>query len=152
VETAEAIAGPRGLAVERVPALVEVDYGTWTGRSLAQLSRTALWKRVQEAPSSVRFPGGETLMEAQRRAVTALESLATRHPRATVAAVSHADLVRLALAHYAGLHIDLFQRIIVSTASVSALLLGDRIPRILRVNDTGTLLDLVARVHPRRRT
>lgn len=150
VETAEPIAEHRGLAVQPVPELGEVGYGDWTGRTFAQLTRTALWKKVQQAPSSVRFPGGETLVEAQRRVVTALELLAGQHPKGTVLAVSHADLIRLALAHYAGLHIDLFQRIIVSPASVSAILLGDRIPRILKMNDTGSLTDLARRVRPRR--
>jgi probable phosphomutase (TIGR03848 family) len=145
VETAEAIAESRGLAVDRLAALEEVGYGGWTGKSFAQLTRTALWKRVQHAPSSVRFPGGETLTEAQLRAVTALEAVAARHPKAAVAVVSHADIIRLSLAHFAGVHLDLFQRIIVSPASVSAVLLGDRIPRILRMNDTGTLADLATR-------
>ena len=152
VETARAIAQPRRLLVRPIPELEEVGYGRWTGRSLAQLTRTALWKKVQQSPSSVRFPGGETLVEAQRRGVSALEMLAARHQTGTVAAVSHADLIRLALAHYAGVHIDLFQRIVVSPASVSAVLLGDRIPRILRVNDTGSLEDLVLRARRGRST
>jgi len=150
METARAVAQPRRLLVRPVPELEEVGYGRWTGRSFAQLTRTALWKKIQQSPSSVRFPGGETLVEAQRRAVAALEMLSARHPNGTVAAVSHADLIRLALAHFAGVHIDLFQRLVVSPASVSAVLLGDRIPRILRVNDTGTLQDLVARARPSR--
>ena len=149
VETGRAIAQPRRLLVRPLPELEEVGYGRWTGRSFAQLTRTALWKKVQQSPSSVRFPGGETLVEAQRRGVSALEMLAARHPAGTVAAVSHADLIRLALAHYAGIHIDLFQRIVVSPASVSAVLLGDCIPRILRVNDTGTLDDLAGRARRR---
>jgi broad specificity phosphatase PhoE len=66
-----------------------------------------------------------------------------------MAAVTHADVIRLVLAHYAGVHIDLFQRLIVSPASVSALAVGDRIPRVLRMNDTGSLGDLVP--NPRRR-
>ena len=81
-----------------------------------------------------------------------MEMLAARHHTGTVAAVSHADLIRLALAHYAGVHIDLFQRIVVSPASVSAVLLGDRIPRILRVNDTGSLEDLALRARRGRST
>ncbi len=145
VETAEAIAGPRGLAVRPVPELIEVGYGTWTGRSLAVLARTSLWKKVQQAPSSVRFPEGETLVEVQRRSVTALDEIAARHKRGAVAAVTHADVIRLVLAHYAGVHLDLFQRLIVSPASISAVLLGDRVPRILRMNDTGSMADLVLR-------
>jgi len=145
METALAIGARRALTVRALPELEEVGYGRWTGRPLAQLARTALWKKVQHSPSSVRFPGGETLGEVQRRAVTALDGIVERHPRATVAAVTHADVIRLTLAHYAGVHIDLFQRLIVSPSSVSAVVLGDRIPRILRINDTGTVSDLAAR-------
>jgi probable phosphomutase (TIGR03848 family) len=149
LETAEIIAGTSKLAVRPLPDLIEVGYGKWTGRPLAQLARTSLWKRVQQSPSAVRFPGGETLIEVQRRSVAALDALAAIHPRGTVGVVSHADVIRLALAHYSGVHIDLFQRLIVSPASVTAIGLGDRIPRILRVNDTGTLADL-SRRPPRR--
>jgi probable phosphoglycerate mutase len=127
---------------------MEVGYGRWTGRSLAQLARTSLWKRVQSSPSSIRFPDGETLTDVQRRAVRALDEIGARHPRRAVAVVSHADVIRLALAHYAGVHLDLFQRIIVSPASVSAVLLGDRVPRILRMNDVGSLEDLAAGRRP----
>src|SRR5262249_10172615 len=73
VETARAVAAPRKLDVRVVPGLTEVAYGSWTGRPLAQLARTSLWKEVQRSPSSVRFPGGETLTEVQRRAVAALD-------------------------------------------------------------------------------
>jgi probable phosphoglycerate mutase len=94
------------------------------------------------SPSSIRFPGGETLPEVQQRCVEAIDEVAARHAKATVAVFAHADVLRLALAHYAGIHVDLFQRLIVSPTSVSAVLLGDRVPRIMRVNDTGSLADL----------
>ena len=129
--------------------LREVEYGQWTGRSIAQLIRTSLWKRVHQNPSSVRFPGGEALPEVQRRSVQALEAIAARHPRGVVAAVTHADVIRLVLAHYAGVHLDLYHRIVISPASVSVVALGDGIPRILRLNDTGTLADLRIRRSPR---
>ena len=142
VETAEAVAGGRELQIQRLPDLDEVGYGEWSGRSLAQLARTSLWKRLQQAPSSVRFPGGETLADVQGRTAAALEGIASRSPRGVIAVVTHADVIRLLVAHFAGIHIDLFQRLTVSPASVSALVLGDRIPRILRVNDTGSMADL----------
>jgi probable phosphomutase (TIGR03848 family) len=144
VETAQAIGRAARLDVQPTPALLEVGYGRWTGRPLAQLARTALWKQIQQSPSSVRFPEGETLREVQERSVAALHQLAAEHRKGAVAAVTHADVIRLVLAHFAGVHIDLFQRLIVSPASVSAVLLGDRIPRIVRINDTGTLDDLAS--------
>jgi probable phosphomutase (TIGR03848 family) len=142
VETAEAVARGRNLQIRRLPDLDEVGYGRWSGRSLTQLARTSLWKRLQQSPSSVRFPGGETLSEVQGRTAAALEDIASRSPRGVIAVVTHADVIRLLLAHFAGIHIDLFQRLTVSPASVSALVLGDRIPRILRVNDTGSVAEL----------
>jgi len=150
LETAEPIAAPRRLDVKVLADLEEIGYGRWAGKPLAQLARTKLWRRVQLLPSSVEFPGGETLVGAQRRAVAALDAIAARAPRGVVVAVSHADVIRLALAHYAGVHIDLFQRFTVGPASISAVVLGDRIPRILRVNDTGTLADLAGRERPLR--
>jgi probable phosphomutase (TIGR03848 family) len=145
VETARPFASARGLDVRVEPRVIEVAYGTWTGRSMGQLTRTKLWKQVQSSPSSVRFPEGESLSEVQHRAVTAFGDIAAAHPRGVAAVVTHADVIRLAVAHYCGVHLDLFQRFVVGTTSVSAILLGDRIPRVLRINDTGTLEDLAVR-------
>ncbi len=145
METAGPIATSQGLRVSAAPELQEVGYGRWTGRPIAQLVRTSLWKRVHESPSSVRFPGGEAITDVQRRAVAALEAIAARHPRGPIGVVTHADVIRLVVAHYAGIHLDLFQRLIVSPASVSSVELGDGPPRILRMNDTGTLADLALR-------
>ena len=57
-----------------------------------------------------------------------------------IAIVSHADVIKLVLAHYLGTHIDLFQRIAVSTASVSLLALPEEgHVRALRINDHGPI-------------
>lgn len=145
LETAAPAAAGRRVDVVEAHDLIEIGYGTWTGRPLKALARTKLWAEVQRSPSTARFPQGEALADAQRRAVAYLDGLAARHPKRIVAAFTHADVIRLALSHYAGAHIDLFQRLIVSPASVSAVLLGDRIPRIVRMNDIGSLEDLVPR-------
>jgi probable phosphomutase (TIGR03848 family) len=150
VETAEPLAAARGLSVQSVPELMDVGYGRWSGRPLAGLYRTKLWRQLVHAPSAIRFPDGESLPEVQRRSLDALESIARRHPKRAVAVFTHADVVRLAIAHYAGIHIDHFQRIVVSPASVSAVALGERVPRVVRLNDTGVLTDLVQRARPRR--
>jgi probable phosphoglycerate mutase len=95
---------------------------------------------VQFFPSRVRFPRGESLREAQFRAVQALEDIAARHEKEMVVVVSHADIIRLLLAHYLGVHIDLFQRIVISPASASVLALSSEgMVHVLRVNDDGPL-------------
>lgn len=146
VETARPIAAARRLRVRTNRGLAEVGYGTWQGKRLATLARTTRWRALMRRPSDVRFPGGETLRECQARSVAACEAIAAAHPRETVAAVTHADVIRLAVAHYAGIHADLFQRLVVAPASVSALWLGPGGPRLLALNHTG---DPAALVPPR---
>jgi probable phosphoglycerate mutase len=98
------------------------------------------WYAVQHFPSRFRFPGGESLIEVQKRAVAAIERLSHLHEEELTAMVSHADVIKLILAHYLGTHIDLFQRIVVSPASVSLLALSESGPvRVLRINDDGQI-------------
>jgi probable phosphomutase (TIGR03848 family) len=133
-ETAEIVARPHGLKVRTSKGIGEVGYGAWTGRSLKVLARTKIWATLQRWPSSVRFPEGDTLREVQVRAVEELERFRERHPSGNVCVVSHADTIKLALAHYMGIHIDLFQRILVAPASVSVLHVGSYGPQILSLN------------------
>ena len=76
---------------------------------------------MQRAPSSFRFPGGESFVEMQLRIVSTIERLRAAHPGGTIVCVSHADPIKAAIAHSIGTHLDLFQRIVISPASVSVL-------------------------------
>lgn len=138
-ETAAPIARALGIATSIRRSLIEVDYGDWTGRSIAVLRRTKLWSVVQHAPSRIRFPGGESLLEVQTRAVAEAERIAVAHPKDVVAIVTHADVVRLLIVHYAGMHLDHLQRLVVDPASASVLALGGGTARLVKVNDTGGL-------------
>jgi probable phosphomutase (TIGR03848 family) len=148
LETAAPLAAARGLEVVPDLGLSEVDYGAWSGQEFKQLRKTDLWKRVQVRPADARFPGGEAVREAQARIVQSLETIVNRHPQDCVAAFSHSDMIKFAVAHLAGIHLDLFQRLVVSPASVSAILVGGSAPALVRLNDMGGLQDLVP---PRRR-
>ena len=146
LQTARPIEDACGVKLRKLEGVIEIDYGQWTGRPFTSLRRLKLWREFHGGtPSTPRFPGGETLAEAQRRAITAIEALVERHPKETVAVVTHGDIVALVLAHYAGIHIDLFQRLEVAPASVTAIVAGNGAPKIRRVNDTGTLRDLAPR-------
>lgn len=138
-ETAAPLAKARGRAVDVGRAWIEVGYGEWTGRSISQLRRTKLWRRVMLAPSNVRFPGGESLLEVQGRAVDASLDIAARHARGTIVVVSHADVIRLLVAHLAGMHADHLQRLSIDTASITAVSISDGFPRLLTLNDTDDL-------------
>jgi len=139
VETAQAIAGPRGMPLRLVEGLGEVKYGEWQGAELKELYKHELWPGVQFYPSGTRFPGGETLGEAQMRMVATLDGLRGQHPKGIFAVVSHADIIKLAIAYYVGMHMDLFQRLEISPCSVSAIFFTPMGPRLLAYNDTGSL-------------
>jgi probable phosphomutase (TIGR03848 family) len=139
VETAQAIAAPRGLPLRLVEGLGEVKYGEWQGAELKELYKHELWPGVQFYPSGTRFPGGETLGEAQVRMVATLDALRAQHPKGVIAVVSHADIIKLAVAYYIGLHIDLFQRLEISPCSATALAFTRMGPRMLAYNDLGSL-------------
>ncbi|MBW3595132.1 MAG: MSMEG_4193 family putative phosphomutase [Actinobacteria bacterium] len=135
-ETARAIASRHEARVHTRRALGEVEYGAWTNRSLRSLMKTKLWGTVQRFPSAARFPDGESLREVQVRALDEIERIAADHPNGNVCCVSHGDVIKLVLAHYIGVHIDLFQRIVVAPASVSVFSLSERGPLILSLNAT----------------
>ena len=140
VETATYIADTHRLSVQHLDEIGEVRYGEWEGKKIKKLARKPMWHAVQFFPSRARFPGGETLGETQFRAVTALEETAARHEKEMIVVVSHADVIRLLLAHYLGVHIDLFQRLVIAPASVSILSLSPGgLVRVLRLNDDGPL-------------
>jgi len=139
VETLEPLAATRRLELRISEPLVEMDVGDWTGRTLGSVRRTKLWKMVQSNPSRFHFPGGESFLDAEARLHDELERIVGRHPRGSVAIGTHGDLVRIAVAHFTGAHLDQFQRVLIDPASVSAVHLGGDVPRVVLVNDTGGL-------------
>ncbi len=143
-ETAAPIAAALGLKVVVERGLLECDFGDWTGAELRALRKLPEWDTVQRYPSGFRFPGGESFAEMQTRMTGAVAALVARHPGEVVVAVSHADPIKAALAQAMGSHLDLFQRIVVSPCSVSAVLYGSTGPAVLCANTTGGPLDGLA--------
>ena len=141
-QTAQALAAPHQLDVAELPDLAEADYGEWTGRKLDELRKSDLWKVVQVTPSAVRFPGGESIREMQARTVGAIEEVVAAHPGELVVVVSHADPIKALVAHFTGVHLDLFQRLFVSPASCTVLLFHSAGAALVKLNDTGSLEEL----------
>jgi probable phosphoglycerate mutase len=136
-ETAKPIAAATGNRVRIVRGLLECDFGEWTGGDLAELRKKPEWQTVQRYPSGFRFPGGESFVEMQQRMVSTIDELAADHRGGVIVCVSHADPIKAAMAHALGTHLDLFQRIVVSPCSISALLVSPGGPVVLAVNSTG---------------
>lgn len=141
-QTASAVAAHHGLEVRALPGVLEADYGDWTGQKISDLAKTDLWSVVQRTPSRASFPGGESLAAMQARMVATLDALVAEHPGDLVVVVSHADPIKAAIAHYTGVHLDLFQRIVVSPASVTAFGISPGGVTMIKCNDTGALDEL----------
>ncbi len=134
LQTARPVAESHNLQVIEEPGVLGVDYGGWQGGNLKELSESPEWQLVQHSPSSFRFPDGETLFEVQARAVSTVERLRRQHPNQVIAVFSHGDVIRTTLAHYLGIPFDLFQRVLINTASISAIVFHGAVPRVLFTN------------------
>ena len=143
-ETAAPIARALKLRLKSERGLLECDFGEWTGKTLASLRKKPEWRAVQHSPSTFRFPQGESFSEMQLRIWTTLERLALLHRGETIVVVSHADPIKAAVTYAQGVPLDLFQRTVISTCSISAVMLTSSTPIVLSVNNTGSLKELIA--------
>ena len=125
--------------------LTEVDYGTWSGKKLAVLSKNKLWKIVQESPSRMYFPSGEGIAQMQSRAMTSVHEAVSTKAKGSTVIVSHGDVIKSIVASALGMHLDEFQRIVIDPASISILDFSTTKPRILLLNDSKSVItDLLA--------
>ncbi len=134
VETAEPIARALKLDIELRPGLMDGDVGEWTGKEIRKLSKNALWKVVQMAPSRAHFPGGESFLELQTRIVQEIEAICGAHKKELVAVVFHADPIKLSVAYYLGLPLDQYQKLAVDAGSVTLLAVGNLGASLLALN------------------
>ena len=125
--------------VQSVLDFIEVDFGEWTNSTIEEVKKQDQFQLFNLFRSYVRIPGGESMPEAQLRMTKALEQLGLQHKNQTIAIVSHGDLIKAAVAHFAGIHLDLFRRIEISPASISIIEIYEETARIMVVNDTGQL-------------
>ncbi len=139
VETAEPIARSHGLELLTRERLGDTRYGELTGQAIEDILKTEMWKRFRTYPSKTRLPGAETIYEVQVRVVEELEEILGTHPEGNIAVVAHGDVIRVAVAHYIGLALDLIGRIWVSPASVTVVRFGEWGPRLTHLGQHGPL-------------
>lgn len=141
VETAQPLADVLGLPVRILSGLLEMDYGEWQGLTIKQMSRRKLFKTVQATPSRVRMPGGESFSEVQQRAVRAVAEIAAALAEKEMAVCfSHADVIKLVVAHYLEMPLDAFQRLALGTASITTLAFEEHTAYLINYNVTEPVL------------
>jgi broad specificity phosphatase PhoE len=133
-ESAEIIGKTLGTNVSPVEEFTELELGDWTGRSVEELKLVSGWQEYNKLRSCTRIPNGETMVEIQARVLTGMLEVRTRHAGECIAIVSHADVVKLAIVHFAGMPIDLMHRLTIDPGSVSSVTMGDDFLKINFVN------------------
>lgn len=130
---------------EVLPGLDECDYGDWTNRKLSDLAGEELWDTIQQTPSAVKFPGGESMVDMRSRALGAIEAILERHDKDDVVVlVSHGDVIKSILSEALAQQFDDFQRLNVAPASVSVVHHGAARPFVVCVNANSDIAGLLA--------
>lgn len=134
-ETAAPIAEASDTAgVITTDALDEVDFGIWSGRSFEELDADPLWRQWNCIRSLVRAPGGETMLDVQRRVAGLVEAQVQENRGRKIVLVSHAEIIRAFICHVLGLSTDAWPRFEIAPASVSHVTVGDWGAKILTLN------------------
>ena len=139
IETAAPLA--RSLKIKTITNedFLEINFGEWTDQSFEELSKSRQFELFNVFRSNVQIPGGESMQDAQNRMINGIQKLYREQENETLAIVSHSDLIKATIAYYAGIHLDMFQRIEICPASVSIIELYDETARINLVNHTGAI-------------
>jgi broad specificity phosphatase PhoE len=134
-QTAQAVAAACGLTVTTAEELDEIDFGRWSGQDFGTLQMDPLWQRWNAVRGLVRTPGGETMLDVQRRILGLMERLAGERDGQCVVLVSHADVIKAAVLHHLGLAIDAWPRFDIAPASITRLVVEDWAARLLGMNE-----------------
>jgi broad specificity phosphatase PhoE len=142
IQTAEIIGQAAGIEVARDPRLIDFQLGKWTGMTYEDVAKNEEYKRFVQQPDAERIPGGESLDDIRRRAVSAVEqALADNATGDALAIVTHAGIIRVLITHYMGSQPANYHRVRVSPGSISILGFSDdrQLPRVLAVNLVGSV-------------
>jgi probable phosphoglycerate mutase len=137
LKTAAPLSRKLGLPVSSEPELDEVDWGRWTGYSLADLKGASGWKQFNAQRSFLAAPGGESLLDVQTRAGRLLSRLAREDPSSLAALFSHADVIKAIILGCLSAPLQSVHQIEIAPASISVIEFGEYPPRVLSINDAG---------------
>jgi len=135
VETAEYLVQGRALTMQLEPDLMDIELGHWSGQNRDALFQSdPVWKAFVRDPT-VAPVDVETFPELEQRVVTAVDRWLKKDATGPLPAfVTHADVIKLLLAHYLGLEAGRARSLWIDNASVSVVTLEtDRSPLVLAI-------------------
>lgn len=133
--TAGIIAAMRETVVRIVPQMDELDFGGWSGRSFAALATDPHWIRWNTYRAVTRTPAGDSIRDAQERAMSHFRKLQQTAGDSTVAIVTHAEVIRAVVQLALQSPIEDYRRIDISPASLTKLSIEGTQLRLDRLNE-----------------
>jgi len=134
LETVEGIARSKRKRISIDERLIEMNYGSWSGKKLSKLSRMKEWKVIQTKPSAFRFPQGESFKELEERIESLLKDLSRKYPKETILIITHGDIVKIAASLTVGSGLNNFQKFAVDPSSLTTLSWGSKARMLLTFN------------------
>ena len=134
LETVEGIARSKRKRISIDERLIEMNYGSWSGKKLSKLSRMKEWKVIQTKPSAFRFPQGESFKELEERIESLLKDLSRKYPKETILIITHGDIVKIAASLTVGSGLNNFQKFAVDPCSLTTLSWGSKARMLLTFN------------------
>jgi broad specificity phosphatase PhoE len=138
LDTAQAISSHHPLKVQTDPALAEIDMGFIDGFNLAEVkeNQTDFWKQWHQENYSVALPGGESLLQVQRRAWGAVQGIIRHHREGSVVIVSHGISLQTIITAILEAPLPSFIRFHLGVASITILNIDDDKASLVMLNDT----------------
>jgi broad specificity phosphatase PhoE len=134
LETVEGIARSKRKRISIDERLIEMNYGSWSGKKLSKLGRMKEWKVIQTKPSAFRFPQGESFKELEERIESLLKDLSRKYPKETILIITHGDIVKIAASLTVGSGLNNFQKFAVDPCSLTTLSWGSKARMLLTFN------------------
>lgn len=137
IRTAEMIAKPHHLDVIKLPEMKERFYGEWENMTFEDIKKKygKIYDRWLLDPGKTIIPKAEKLEDLQKRGVTAIEGLLSKHKGGTICVVGHGGMNRTILFHYMNIDLNNFWKIKQDNCCVN-IIEFDRMPSITLLNST----------------
>jgi probable phosphoglycerate mutase len=124
-------------------SVIDLEYGIWSGKKLAALSKKKEWSLIQNRPAEFTFPNGESFQEMRRRVKSFLNSMIdTDGP---ILIVSHGDIIKMALTITLDLPLNKFQNFVIAPASISIIDYSQKSKSVISTNQRITEAGIISR-------
>ncbi|MBI5299968.1 MAG: histidine phosphatase family protein [Deltaproteobacteria bacterium] len=148
VETASIIIeGRKNLQVMPEKGVAEIDYGKWIGMTFGDVEKkyNKEYYDYRFRASTVKVPGGEAVVDVQKRCVAAIEKMRANHVGEKVLVVSHADVLKAIIIHYLGVSLDHLQCVGSDNGSLAVYRFGtDWGDRLMALNYFGDMRKILS--------